>query len=313
LTIGIDLGGTFLRAGLVDGLRVVEEKRLRADLSTRCARAKPEDTEKIVVDTLHEIIDGIRKQNPVEVDAVGLSVPGFVDGKTGVLYSSPNLPGLKNTAIATSLSVRLGIPVCMENDALNAAWGEYLLLPEQPDNLIYVGLGTGIGGGLIVDRNPFRGANGTAMEIGHLIVERDGRPCGCGNRGCVEKYASATGVSLSFEQRTRQRIDCAEIAQLASDGNNDAIESFALAGRMLGQALAQIIKILDVTEIIIGGGVSAAWQWLEHECRKQLDTELYEPLGSFLRIRTSQCRDQAGILGAADLARNHFGNSTMAS
>ena len=290
----------------MDGLRVVEQRRVRADLSTRCARARPEDAEKIVADTLDEFIRGVRQQYPVEINAVGLSIPGFIDGNTGLLTSSPNLSGLHNAALAPSLSTRLGIPVWMENDGLAAAWGEYLLLLEQPEHLIYVGLGTGIGGGLILDRKPFRGTNGTAMEIGHVITERDGRVCGCGNRGCVEQYASATGISLSFEQATGQQLDCAEIAQLAADGNGNAIESFVLAGQMLGQALAQIIKILNVTEIIIGGGVSAAWQWLEPGCRKQLDADLTEPLGASLRIRTSQSDDQAGILGAADLARRHL-------
>lgn len=305
LLIGVDLGGTTLRAGLVCNGEVITEHRVNADLSTRCAQASPEQALGFVVDALIEGITAIQQKAGSEIEAIGISLPGYVDGDSGIIFSSPNLPGLHNADIATPLSHHFGAEIRVENDALAATWGEFKRHPDQPKHMIYIGLGTGIGGGLILNEKPYRGAHGMAMEIGHIVIKPEGRPCGCGKQGCVERYASATGLSISYTELTGKQLNAAEIAGLAEAGHGDALACFKTAGYALGQTAAHLVKILDVTDIVIGGGVSNSWRWMEPHCNQQLDRDLFEPMRSNLQIRRSSSSDQAGILGAALLAGNN--------
>ena len=306
LLIGIDLGGTTLRVGLVRGRQVIKEYRVKADLCARCAQSAPKEALDSVISSLSEGITSIQQSFDEKIDAIGVSVPGYVEAQTGIILSSPNLPGLINADIAAPLSERFATDVWVENDALAATWGEYILHPERPDSMIYIGLGTGIGGGLIIDCRPYRGTHGMAMEIGHLVVEPGGRPCGCGKHGCIEQYASATGISLSFAQHDGKQQDADKIACLAEAGDPYALACFKTAGLALGQAVTHLVKILDVTEIVMGGGVSRSWQKIERHFYGQLDSDLFEPLRSQVKIRLSEALDQAGMLGAALLANRRY-------
>ncbi len=302
LLVGVDLGGTTLRAGLVRDGKVIAEYRVNADLSTRCAQASPEQALELVVEVLTESITTIQKNADSKIEAIGLSLPGYVDGDSGVIFSSPNLPGLNNADIATPLARHFDAEIRVENDALATTWGEFNCHPDQPEHMIYIGLGTGIGGGLILNKEPYRGTHGMAMEIGHIVIEPQGRPCGCGKQGCVERYASATGLSISFAELTGNQLNATEIAGLAEAGHGDALACFKTAGYAVGQTMAHLVKILDVTDIVIGGGVSSSWRWMEPHCNQQLDRDLFEPLHTKTQISRSSSADQAGILGAALLA-----------
>ena len=303
LLIGVDVGGTNLRMGVVSGLAVVEETRFHADFAGLCRNQPPDQALAAIHAVLAEALTAVVQQH-ADVAAIGLGFPGFI--AAGRLLQSPNLPGLIDVDLATPLQQTLGLPVMVENDALAAAYGEYQLLkasaPNSAGGLVYLGLGTGVGGGLVTGGAPYAGEHGVAMEVGHIIVEPGGRPCGCGNQGCMEQYASASGISLSYLQATGRRLSAQQVAQQATAGDADAISAYALAGDKLAQALAHILKVADISNIVVGGGVSAAWPLLQVRFDARLEADLIPALRGKIRVFTSQAGDQAGILGAARLA-----------
>ncbi|MDD2832940.1 MAG: ROK family protein [Methylotenera sp.] len=304
--IGIDVGGTNLRVGVVECAssatpQVVDEMRFQADFSGLCKAHPPERAWREILTVMADAIDTVRSQHP-SVAAIGIGFPGFIDPLTQRIALSPNLPGLHDVDLNADLSALIHLPVVVENDALAAAFGEYVLQPNHTGNLIYLGLGTGVGGGLILNGRPFQGQHGVAMEVGHLIVEENGRLCGCGNRGCMEQYASASGVVKSYFDATQQQLTAAEIALRADAGDQSAIRAYQIAGKMLAQALAHILKVIDVTEIMIGGGMSAGWANMQTAFIAQLDADLIPVLRGRVNVRLSAVGDQAGMLGAAMLA-----------
>jgi glucokinase len=299
MLIGVDVGGTNLRVGVIDGLEVVEEYRVNADFSGLCRNNAPDQSVRAIDAALFEALSAGLDKHPA-VTSIGLGFPGFI--VSGRVAQSPNLPGLQDVDLVTPLSERLGCPVTIENDALAAAYGEYHLTGKQGPGLVYLGLGTGVGGGLIVDSRAFPGEHGVAMEVGHIIVEPGGRPCGCGNHGCMEQYASATGVSISYFEATGQREAAHRIAQLAKAGDVPAIHAYMQAGEYLAQALAHILKVVDVGHVVIGGGMSVAWPLLTEGFGRRLDADLIPALRGKIRVTLSQAGDQAGMIGAALLS-----------
>ena len=306
--IGIDIGGTNLRLGVVasdiqaDSKPVLlQEMRFHADFSGLCKTHQAEVAWQKILGTLSDAIAAVRAQYP-QVQAVGIGFPGFIDPNTQRIAQSPNLPGLHHVDLAEDLSALTGLPVIVENDALAAAYGEFTALGDNFQHLIYLGLGTGVGGGLILNRQPFQGQNGVAMEVGHIITQANGRLCGCGNHGCMEQYASASGVTISYQLATHEVCTAAEIAARAKAGDVHAIAAYDLAGRSLAQALAHILKVIDVTDVLIGGGMSAGWPLMETAFFQQLETDLIPVLRGKVQVRLTAMGDQAGMLGAAMLA-----------
>jgi len=305
MLIGVDVGGTNLRVGVVDGHDILWERRYAADYSGLCGRLPRAQALQAILDSLHAAFEEALAQYP-DVTAIGIGFPGFIDPKTQVIASSPNLPGLTNIDLATPLAHRLGCPVMVENDALAAAYGEYALCSGYaPGGLIYIGLGTGVGGGLIVKGSPYTGEHGVAMEIGHLIVEPNGRLCGCGNCGCLERYASASGVVLSYEEFTGRHQDAAVIAKHAEQNDRHALQAYETAGACLAQALAHIVKVVDVGRVVIGGGMSHAWRLMEPAFRQRFEHDLIPVLRGKVDVEITRADDRAGILGAALLAAKH--------
>lgn len=303
--LGVDVGGTNLRLGLVQGGCITVERRMHADLSGLCHTLPAEQAATAVQAAITAAIHDLLREFP-QVAAAGIGFPGFIEPKSGMIRQSPNLPGLLDFDLAGPLSAQLGLPVVVENDALAAAYGEYVLAGLSGAGLIYFGLGTGVGGGLILDGHPYGGEGGVAMEVGHLIIEPDGRACGCGNRGCLEQYASASGVSATYAAATGQELAADEIARRCATGDADALAAYVLAGECLAQALAHVLKIVDVRHVVIGGGMSAAWPWLVPAFRRRLEQDLIPALRGQVILLASVSGDQAGMLGAAALAVRHL-------
>jgi len=309
LLIGIDVGGTNLRVGVVEsGLhgqaQLLDEIRFQADFSGLCRqhRDTPEQAWQTILATIADAIETVRSKHPA-ISAVGIGFPGFIDPHTQRIAQSPNLPGLANVDLSRDLSALIGLPVITENDALAAAYGEYMMAGKPGSNLIYLGLGTGVGGGLILNGKPFQGQHGVAMEVGHIITVPDGRLCGCGNRGCMEQYASASGVAISYQHASGEHCSAAEIAGRAAGGDEHAITAYALAATSLAQAVAHILKVIDVTDVVLGGGMSAGWPLMQAAFHKQLDADLIPVLRGRVNMHISGMGDQAGIIGAAMLAQ----------
>ncbi|MDR2221091.1 MAG: ROK family protein [Methylobacillus sp.] len=302
MLIGVDVGGTNLRVGVVDGRHVIAEQRVHADYSRLCREESPEvSLAAIHASLLNALRDAINEYPKVR--GIGIGFPGFVDSVTGNISHAPNLPGLRDIDLATPLRDDLGLPVIIENDANAAAYAEFLF-SEQDADLIYLGLGTGVGGGLVHRGKVFSGNHGMAMEVGHIIVEPGGRECGCGNRGCMERYASASGVILNYEEATGETLGAQAIAQRAFADDAHAKAAYSQAGDRLAQALAHILKVTDAGRVVIGGGMSPAWPLMRAAFEQRLDADLIPALRDRVRISLSALNDQAGIIGAALLAEH---------
>lgn len=299
--IGVDVGGTNLRVALVADLQVVDEYRCHADFSAICRDHPPEIAWRQIIDVTSAALRQMLQRHP-DVASVGIGFPGFIDPVHGAVLQSPNLPGLRDVDLAGDLARALERPVVVENDANAAAYGEYKLHPQAVPSLVYLGLGTGVGGGLVIRHKLITGSHGFAMEAGHLIVEAGGRLCGCGNRGCMEQYASASGVSLSYLEKTGKRLDASELAALAQAGDDAARAAFERAGDALAQALAHILKVVDVENIVIGGGMSKAWPLMQPAFQARLEMDLIPVLRGRVDIRLSDSGDHAGVIGAAALS-----------
>lgn len=297
--IGVDVGGTNLRVGIVQANELLWESNTNADFSGLFNLYSSE----IALEKMIQILaDNIKKALDVypAVIGIGIGFPGFIDPKNHHIIQSPNMPGLSDINLKDSLSEILGKPVIIENDALAAAYGEFVLNDITQKNLLYVCLGTGVGGGLILNGDPYSGQNGFAMEIGHVNVEQNGRLCGCGNFGCLEQYASAKGIVKTYvELGGEVGLDAKEIAIKANSNNIEAIQAYELAGKYLGVVLANASNLLDVNAIIIGGGASQAWPLLKPAINISLNQNLIPVLKNRISVKESKHLDLSGIVGAA--------------
>lgn len=300
--IGIDVGGTNLRLGVLEDGVVVDDMRFQANFSEICKSNTADIAWTKILEVTANAINVMLKKHP-SVSSIGIGFPGFIDPNTQKILQSPNLPGLLNADLRGDLSRMIQLPVIVENDALVAAYGEFCSLNSADADLIYVGLGTGVGGGLILNGKPFGGQHGMAMEIGHMITVPNGRLCGCGNSGCMEQYASASGVSLSYKAFNGKVLAADAIATLAKAGDVDAIKAYETAGLNLAIAMANIIKVLDIRLILIGGGMSQAWDLMSYIFQTTLSAELIPVLRGKVAVKVSTTGDQSGIIGAALLSR----------
>ncbi len=310
LAIGVDIGGTKVAAGVVDiSGRVLA--RARAGTPSRDPRA--------VEDTIVAVVTRLRERH--DVAAVGIGAAGFVDADRAHVLFAPHL-AWRNEPLRETVTAALGLPVVVENDANAAAWAEWRFGAAIGEpRVVCVTLGTGIGGGIVDDGRVQRGRWGMAGEFGHMVVVPDGRRCECGNRGCLEQYASGnvlgrearelaragSPVTVPLVERVAGDIDALigpVITQAAREGDSVAIELFEDVGRWLGIGLANLAAALDPGIFVIGGGVSDAGELLLRPARESFRRTLTgrgfrpEP-----RIVQAALGPEAGLVGAADLAR----------
>jgi glucokinase len=265
--IGVDLGGTNLRIAAID-----ESGKLLEKLSSDTDLARGRD---FVIDEMTQAIRRLldRFRGHGESRGVGIGVPGIIDMDTGMLRESPNLPGWSEFPVHAEIERRLGIPVMLENDANAAALGEkWLGAAKDYGSMCMLTLGTGVGGGIVLDGKIWHGMNGMAGELGHINVEPEGHPCKCGSRGCAEQYASATAVvrmareavanNLSKELARAaegEELNSLHVYQLAMQGDAAAQQIFRRMGRALGMVLADMVNALNLPIYVIGGGAASAW------------------------------------------------------
>ena len=268
-SIGVDLGGTNLRIAAVTSQGELLEK---VTLGSKAAPTRDE-----VIDQMCDAIQRLSKKykETGHLLGAGIGIPGIIDIKTGMLRKSANLPGWEDYPVRDAIERRLGARVVLENDANVAALGEqWLGAARGIPNMAVVTLGTGIGGGIVLGGKIWRGMNGMAGEFGHVTLEPEGYPCGCGNRGCAEQYASASGImrmareaiasgdatSLAKAASSDADFGAKSIYNLALQGDEHALRIFRTFGSYLGLLLAGLINILNLDMFVLGGAVSSAWE-----------------------------------------------------
>ncbi|WP_392542328.1 ROK family glucokinase [Oryzobacter telluris] len=313
LAIGIDIGGTKVAGGIVDADGVVR-RRTRRDTPHRSTSPR------VVEDTIVSVVEELLESGD-DIAAVGIGAAGFVAADRATVVFAPHL-SWRNEPLRERLGERLALPIFVDNDANAAVWAEHRFGAGRGEShLVMVNLGTGIGGGIVLDGRVFRGRFGIAGEFGHMQVVPDGIRCECGNRGCWEQYASGNAlvrearalmsagspvVSDLFERVGGRPEDLTGplVTEAAKDGDPLARELLGEIGRWLGIGMADLAAALDPGTFVIGGGVSAAGELLlapaREAFRRQLTGRGYRPEA---QIVSAELGNEAGLVGAADLAR----------
>jgi glucokinase len=311
LTIGVDVGGTTVAAGVVDEQGSVLETAQRDTPSD-----DPRKTEGVIADVIRELAASH------DVEAVGVGAAGFVDAQRSTVLFAPNL-AWRDEPLRAAIEERCGLPVVIENDANAAAWAEARFgAGRGEDHVVILTIGTGIGGGIVLEGRLLRGRFGVAAEIGHINIVPHGRRCGCGLEGCWEQYASGRALVQEAQELAKaspamardmlrladdepEAITGPMVTQAAQQGDVAALRAFDVVGTWLGRGMAQLAAVLDPGLFVLGGGVSAsgevlrapAWQAL----LQYLTARGHRP---HAELRVAKLGPEAGIVGAGDLARD---------
>ena len=301
--IGVDLGGTNLRAAVIDESGKMIEK---VSASTPMGQSG-ESPEQIVAEIVESVTALREKYGIAKLAGIGAGIPGYIIMETGVIAGWGNRPGFNGFPMRAELEKRLGTKVFLENDANAAAIGEHWIGAGQgASDLVLLTLGTGIGGGIISGGRILHGFLGMAAELGHMTVVPNGNPCGCGNRGCVEQYASATAVAnMARGMHLGRDVTAEDVYNLAKSGNERAQTVFRAMGESLGIALASLINVFNFPLYLLAGGVLGAWDYfappmigeIERRCFTYKTTLKSTPT----RIERAVLGNEAGLFGSAYL------------
>jgi glucokinase len=313
--IGIDLGGTFIKFGLLSDKREASET---FQLPT------PSTTEELVA----RMVEGARELmarhalETKDVVGVGIGAPGPADLANGVIIVTPNIPALRNLPIRDLISKALGLPAILENDANAAGYGEFLCgAAKGTRNMVLLTLGTGIGSGIVVDGKVLHGSHGLGAELGHMIVQPGDEMCGCGQRGCLERYSSAHYLaryaarlvkdgrpsSLAAILSRGEIINSRDINEARKAGDHLAAEVWDRGAYYLGIACVSICRIFDPEMIVFGGGMAAAGEDLLEPVRRHFSKQDWKLTANSAQIGIATLENEAGCIGAAGVAWDMFG------
>jgi len=305
LVFAVDLGGTHLRVALIDdGGRIFKQLK----------QETPKGDSALCI--VNALVNAAQQwdSDKLPVVATSIMVPGAVDSEKAVVLQAPNLPSLVNFELKAELEQRLGWPVFLENDANAAAVGEmWMGAARCCRDVISVTLGTGVGGGVILDGKLWRGSHGSAGEIGHTTVDPfSGLKCKCGNTGCLELFASATAIVRMTRENLAmfpesplksEELTAAKVYDAGRNGDELALAVFRRFGMYLGIGLANLINLIDPQIIVISGGAVNGWDLFAPEMYRQVEERAFRTTAQQVKIARAECGDNAGLLGAARLAR----------
>jgi len=312
LTIGIDVGGTKVLGGVVDEAGKV---------LTTARKDTPRQGGSALTQTIANVAKELLEQHSVA--SVGVSAAGFVSSDRKTMLATPNIADWNGVDLDNQLTKLIGLPVVIENDANAAAWGEAKFgAGKNQDHMMMLTVGTGIGGGIVVNGALYRGAFGIAAEFGHMRVVPEGHICGCGARGCFEQYASGNALLrhareainaspeiarnlLSRGDGTVAGLTGQAITDAARDGDPVALAAFNTTGQWLGAGIASLAVLLDPACVVIGGGVIDAGEILLKPTRESLERNMpFAGKHPYPQIIATQLGNEAGLVGVADLARS---------
>lgn len=309
--IGVDLGGTKMLIGVIgDDARILHRRKAKSRGLTGAE----------VMGLLEAEIEIALEERP-DVEAIGLGIPCTIDRRRGVCVAAPNLP-LRDVPVRQIVSERFGLPVFLDNDANTAVIAEHRSgVAKGATNVVMLTIGTGIGGGLILNGLPFRGSSGAGAELGHVVVDIDGPPCqaNCPNRGCIEAIASGTALTKEAIEAARlapdsglgvaladgRVVDGRLVTELAENGDRVAISVLATIGRRIGAALSGLANTFDPDVIVIGGGVIAAGEYLLAPARAELRARALSPQNE-TPVEAAAYGPDAGMVGAGILAQDEL-------
>jgi glucokinase len=296
-SIGVDLGGTNLRAAAINRQGQVLEK-----ISGRTMLSEGRDA---VIDDIVTSIVALREKIGVGgLAGVGLGVPGFILMEKGIIVGSHNMPGFDDFPVRDEIENHLKAPVILENDANAAALGEkWMGAGREVDSLVLLTLGTGIGGGIIYHGRVIHGFVGMAGELGHMTVNPTGNPCGCGNIGCVEKHASATAIAAMAKLVALggENVTAEDVYNFALQGNHNAKRIFESMGTSLGVAVAMLINIFNFPLYLLSGGPLPAWDFFAPAMIREIQKRSFTFQHTKTRIEKAILGNEAGLFGAAYL------------
>lgn len=312
MLIGVDLGGTNLRTALLTRDGAILEKHKE---SSRV----PDGHGKV----LQRLIESIKRhrdlcaRNGQDLAAIGVGAPGVINIAEGVVVTSPNFPDWNDLPLKTELERALRVPVFIENDANAAAMGEqWRGAGKGIGSMILLTLGTGVGGGIVLEGTIWHGADGMAGEVGHMTILPEGRLCGCGNTGCLEMYASARGIILNFRDALARQgkpspsgLTSRMVFEAAQRGDAAAIQAMQEMGRFLGIGIADLVNIFNPEMVVLGGGVGEAWPLFIESTRAEVRRRAFAVPARRVRIIQSELGDDAGMVGAAAVALQKLGQT----
>lgn len=301
--ISVDIGGTNIKLGVIDSKGKVSDFR-------RVVIEEKDKTEKGIVRVLTKLlIPWITKK---DITKIGVSVPGFIDFELDLIVRSPNFPEWHNFPLRKVLEDIFNRQVLIENDANAFAIGEgWRGAGRGMNNFVGITLGTGVGGGIILDGKIWHGKRGAAGEIGHITVEPTGLKCNCGNQGCLEMYASASAVAREGTELLKKmglnvskNAKAREIFKLARKCNKEAIKIFNRVGYYLGIAIADMANVLNIDGVVIGGGMSNAWEFIVPSIKKEIAYRANPLSRKSLKILKSKLGDYSALFGMAKVSLN---------
>ncbi|MBM3251911.1 MAG: ROK family protein [Candidatus Omnitrophica bacterium] len=301
--IGIDLGATNIKIGLVDSNnRIISRKRL----STKSLPKRNQLLKKV-----NEIISNVLQDNRLQrkdIVGIGVGLPGPVDFRKGLVHFLPNIPGWENFPIRRRFSSVTKLPVFVDNDVNLISLAEQRLgAGKKSHNMICMTLGTGVGGAVIIEENLYRGSSFAAGEIGHIPITENGPICNCGGRGCLESFVGNKNILKKAKaQLKNHKITLEKLTLLARAGNVKAINLWREVGQHVGIALVGVINLLNPDKVVIGGGVSQAGEILFDEIRKTVRLRAMPTQARAVKIVKAKLGDDAGILGAAILVKENM-------
>lgn len=294
--IGIDIGGTAIKAALTDNTGVVLE---------RTKAPTPADSLQDLIATVSSLVSKLKSVGAVA--AVGVGVAGLLNARSRVLETSPNIPGIFQVNLEERLRDALSLHVITENDAKVGAYGEWAAgAGKGLKNMAYITIGTGLGCGLVLNGQMYRGVSGYAGELGHTVLEQEGRRCACGSHGCLETRVSATGIMLTARERNvaSSITSAEELYDMAMNGDATARSIFEDTGRYLGIACSNLMNLLNPEAIVVGGGVMASGDLLLDAARAESKRRAFPSSARDCPIVQSQLWPDSGTIGAAMLARD---------
>lgn len=294
MTIGIDIGGTNIKGVLMNGNKVVVRKKIST---------KSKSNKKIILTQLFECINYLIKKGG-RIRGIGIGVAGPIDFKNKKILNPPNVTAFKNFHLGEMIKDKFGIETVIDNDVNYLTLAEAILgAAKEKDFVVGLGLGTGVGGGIVLNEKIFHGANGSAGEIGHMIIFDNGRQCHCGNRGCLEAYVNEKGIRKTTKEVFEKEIDTITLFEMAKKGNKKAIKIWQITAKHLGIGLANLVNIMNPDIIVIGGGIANVGGLLLRPAVKEMKKNILSPLAKNTLVVKAKLGEYAGAIGAGLL---HF-------